>query len=78
HIEEIKILRKKRDDLSDEKDDVIKRGAKALKQFQETVLLATTERDQVLKDNGALISRENMIHSWLRIESDDDFEWALS
>ncbi|KAI3915120.1 hypothetical protein MKW92_002366, partial [Papaver armeniacum] len=75
---EIKNLREERDELSTEKDDAVRRGAQALGHFQETVLLAKTERDRAISDNEALIARENMIRSRLRIDSDDDFEWDLS
>ncbi|RZC92355.1 hypothetical protein C5167_003959 [Papaver somniferum] len=61
-----------------EKDQAIVKRAQALEQFQENVLHAYEERDRIRGENEAFVARENLVRFRLRIESDDDFEWALS
>ncbi|RZC64883.1 hypothetical protein C5167_008580 [Papaver somniferum] len=76
--EEVRILKGKGDSLITQRDQAILKGAQALQQFQETILRGKTERDRFIGENEALVTRENMIRSRLGIESDDDFQWALS
>lgn len=71
-------MKGKGDSLITQRDQAILKGAQALQQFQETILRGKTERDRFIGENEALVTRENMIRSRLGIESDDDFQWALS
>lgn len=74
--DEIKRLEARKNKLITEKDQVVLKGAKDLKEFHEVQLQIQMKRDQAISEKDALLSRENVIRSRVLIENDDEFEWA--
>ncbi|XP_026430955.1 interactor of constitutive active ROPs 2, chloroplastic-like [Papaver somniferum] len=74
--EAIQVLEAKKNDLITQKHEIALRGAKALEQFQESIIEVKIERDSDCRERDTLIEERNLIQSQLLIKREAEFNWA--